>query len=241
MIETTAFAIPALLSAACLFWSDGWSKGQTPAGQVVCHGDSLTFGENAAKRQGTASGVAYPGVLASRLGAGWKVTSLGRPGWTIGQLAEEAALHVDTLYNSKLPENVLIVFGGANDLGGARMSASRALENMEEYCRARKAAHPWKILVATPPMAVDPSVCPPDFNDQMLEYGELIRGGWRRFADGIVDVQADPRLGAPGCERDSRYFNPQDLTHLTDAGYEIIGDEAAKAVARISGHAPVAK
>ena len=64
----------------------------------------------------------------------------------------------------------------------------------------------------------------------MVRYDALIRRNWRYFADGIVDVGADPRLGAPGAERNAVYFSAQDFTHLTDAGYAIVGKDAAQAV-----------
>ena len=66
----------------------------------------------------------------------------------------------------------------------------------------------------------------------MVQYGALIRRNWHSFADGIVDVQADPRLGAPGAEHNLVYFNSHDFTHLTDVGYAIVGRDAAAAVLR---------
>ena len=110
------------------------------------------------------------------------------------------------LFDPHLAENVLIVFGGTNDLGGSRESAETAFGKLTAYCRARKAAHPWRILVVTPPVAAYPRVYPADFDAQMVQYGALVRRNWRSFADGIVDVQADPRLGAPGAEYNPVYF-----------------------------------
>jgi hypothetical protein len=64
----------------------------------------------------------------------------------------------------------------------------------------------------------------------MVRYGALIRKNWHSFADGIIDIQADPRLGTPGAEHNPVYFSDHDFTHLTDAGYAIIGNDAAVAV-----------
>jgi len=230
---TALAALLAGLTAAALSIA-GPASAQTPpvTAQVVCHGDSLTRGENASSGLGTATGTTYPGVLARTLGPAWRVTNIGTGGWPIGAMVGEAPQKVDPLFDPHLPQNVLIVFAGTNNLGGGHKSAQAAFGELTAYCRARHAAHPWRILVVTPPVAAYPRVYPADFDAQMVQYDALIRRNWRSFADGIVDVQADPRLGAPGAERNPAYFSAQDFTHLTDAGYAIVGRDAAAAVLR---------
>ena len=235
----------------------GAAQAQTPPvkGQVVCHGDSLTWGANASSglgtpgvlreqvsgalpgtdaspNQGTATDTTYPAVLARALGPTWHVRSLGTGGWSFDPLTGEAPTKIDPLFDPHLTQNVLIIFGGTNDLGGGHQSAETAYSKLTAYCRARKAAHPWRILVVTPPVAAYPRVYPADFDAQMVQYSALIRRNWRSFADGIVDVQADPRMGAPGAEHNPVYFSDRDFTHLTDAGYAIVGRDAAAAVLR---------
>jgi lysophospholipase L1-like esterase/regulation of enolase protein 1 (concanavalin A-like superfamily) len=206
------------------------SPEQTITAQVICHGDSLTAGYNASSGLLTATGTTYPGVLARALGPKWRVTNIGTGGWPLGALIGEAPTKVDPLFDPTLKENVLIVFGGTNDLGGGHKSAETAYGELISYCRARRAAHPWRILVVTPPVAAYPSVYPADFDAQMVQYDALIRRNWHSFADGIVDTGADFRLGAPGAEYNPAYFSSHDFTHLTDAGYAIIGQDAAAAV-----------
>lgn len=207
-------------------------QGPAPTAQVICHGDSLTAGYNATSGLLTATGTTYPGVLARALGPAWRVVNIGTGGWPLGAMIGEAPQKVDPLFDPALKANVLIVFGGTNDMGGGRRSAESAYADLISYCRARKAAHPWRILVVTPPVAAYPGVYPADFDAQMVQYGALIRRNWHSFADGIVDVQADPRLGAPGAEHNPVYFNSHDFTHLTDVGYAIVGRDAAAAVLR---------
>ena len=38
------------------------------------------------------------------------------------------------------------------------------------------------------------------------------------------------RLGKPGAEHNPAYFSARDFTHLTDAGYALVGKDAAQAV-----------
>ena len=235
------------------------ANAQTFTGQVVCHGDSLTWGANAsaglgtpgvlreqatgapfgadaAPNQGTLTDTTYPAVLARTLGPTWRVRSLGTGGWNFDPLTGEAPTKIDPLFDPRLPLNVLIIFGGTNDLGGAHRSAETTFNRLVAYCRARKAAHPWRILVVTPPVAAYPGVYPADFDAQMVQYDALIRRNWRGFADGIVDVGADFRLGAPGAEYNPVYFSDHDFTHLTDAGYAIVGRDAAAAVLKLASH-----
>lgn len=244
-------------AASLLIGALGAAQAQTPPAraQVVCHGDSLTWGANASSglgepgtlmeqspgtlpvadaSSGAATATTYPAVLARALGPAWHVRSVGTGGWNFGPLTGEAPKKIDPLFDPRLAENVLIIFGGTNDLGGAHESAGAAFGRLTAYCRARKAAHPWRILVVTPPVAAYPRVYPADFDAQMVQYGALIRRNWRSFADGVVDVQADPRLGAPGAEYNPVYFNSKDFTHLTDTGYAIVGQDAAAAVKRLA-------
>ena len=253
-----------LILAMSLFaGSLGAAHAQTPpvTAQVVCHGDSLTWGANtssglgtagvlreqvpgplpsadASPNQGTATDTTYPAALARALGPAWRVRSLGTGGWTFDPLTGEAPMKIDPLFDPHLTQNVLIIFGGTNDLGGAHESAGTCFRKLVVYCRARKRAHPWRILIVTPPVAAYPGVYPADFDAQMVRYDALIRRNWRSFADGIVDVQADPRMGAPGAERNPVYFSSRDFTHLTDAGYAIVGQDAAAAVIRQSTLSP---
>jgi lysophospholipase L1-like esterase len=218
-----------LAAALCLF-AGSIALAQAQTAQIVCHGDSLTWGSNASSGTGAATGTSYPGVLAQTLGPDWRVTNVGTGGWTIDAMTNEAPQRVDSLFDPNLKQNVLIIFGGTNDLGGHHETAEEAYAKLIEYCASRKAAHPWKILVVTPPVAAYPNVYPPDFDSLMVRYGALIRKNWHSFADGIIDIQADPRLGTPGAEHNPVYFSDHDFTHLTDAGYAIIGNDAAVAV-----------
>ena len=209
---------------------DAAPNGLPVTGQVICHGDSLTAGYNATSGLLTATGTTYPGVLARALGPKWRVFNIGTGGWPLGALIGEARQKVDPLYDPTLKKNVLIVFGGTNDLGGGHKSAEVAYADLIKYCQARRAAHQWRILVVTPPVAAYPGVYPADFDMQMVRYDSLIRKNWRWFADGLVDAGGDARLGTPGAEHNATYFSDKDFTHLTDAGYAIIGKGAAQAV-----------
>ncbi|BDI30392.1 hypothetical protein CCAX7_24430 [Capsulimonas corticalis] len=233
MFKFNLLALSVAASAVSLISAQGVTNAQAAPAQVVCNGDSLTFGSHASKGEGTATGTTYPGVLAARLGESWRVTNVGLPGWPTEGISNDAKAHVDPLFDPSLKENVLIIMGGTNNMGIYHEDGAAAFAHVEAYCRARKAAHPWKILVVTLPMAAYPSYAK-DFEAKAIQYDLLVRRNWRQFADGIVDLQADPRLGARGSEYNTLYFGA-DHTHLTDAGYQLVGEAAAKAVTKIAG------
>jgi hypothetical protein len=58
----------------------------------------------------------------------------------------------------------------------------------------------------------------------------MIRRNFTGFAQFLVDIAADPRLGTPGRETDLTYFSG-DLCHMNDAGYNIVKDLVKGAVA----------
>lgn len=75
-------------------------------------------------------------------------------------------------------------------------------------------------------------------NDQFYEMyqhiNRLLRANWPSFADGLADVAGDPRLGLPGCETNTTYFNA-DKIHLTDEGYRVVAGIVKRAVDPLIG------
>jgi hypothetical protein len=63
---------------------------------------------------------------------------------------------------------------------------------------------------------------------------QLIRKNWPDFADVLVDVAADPRLGYPGCETNTMYFDA-DLVHMTNEGYRVVAGIVKRALDPIIG------
>ena len=61
----------------------------------------------------------------------------------------------------------------------------------------------------------------PVFEPHRQELNSLIRANWESFADLLIDVAADPRLGPLGAERNLAYFTP-DRVHLNNTGYGLV-------------------
>ena len=139
-------AMAALAGLGMLAAGSRFASAQTPpvaaqpvTAQVICHGDSLTRGENASAGLGTATGTTYPGVLAKALGPAWRVVNIGTGGWPLGALIGEAPTKVDPLFDPHLKQNVRIVFGGTNDLGGGHKSAETSCRPSVAHSRGHAA------------------------------------------------------------------------------------------------------
>ena len=214
-----------------------WSRIQTfqnantnvnPVGNVVFHGDSLTYGENATKGQGTVTGTVYPAVALQGLGAGWSGTNYGHSGHQITDLINEGAA-VDSMIVAGLP-NLLVVEGGTNDIGIGSQSASQTYARLKTYCAARTASG-WKVVVVTITPASHP-VYPSNFNTIRDSYNSLILSNWMsdKLCVSVADTAIDSRIGQSGDDKNTTYFNSTDHTHLTDAGYSIVGQYVTHAI-----------
>lgn len=181
---------------------------------VAFDGNSLTFGARASE------GEAYPDqVLRDRR---LKIDTSAN----FGVLAQNMAAmledddQVDALF---APGGIVVVWEGTNDLYfGA--TAEESLNRLRTYCERRRAAG-WKVLVGTVLPRSDPGT-PADFEEQRVALNAGIRDEWSSFADGVMDVAADQRLGTPS---DGDYYS-DDLVHLTDDGYKVVALIAADAL-----------
>lgn len=120
-----------LLQLWLAFWLAGCSKPEPVAlggDNIICFGDSLTFGTGAARDQ------SYPAQLAEMIGR--PVINAGIPGDTTARALQR--LERDVL--SQSPRLVLITLGG-NDLrkGVAKEAAFRNLREIVEAIQARDA------------------------------------------------------------------------------------------------------
>ena len=60
----------------------------------------------------------------------------------------------------------------------------------------------------------------------------MLQSGWRDFADGLVDLAADPVLGVPEAWRNPNVYI-SDGIHLTDYGYQTLASDMAEVVNRL--------
>lgn len=182
--------------------------------QVICEGDSITYGLGY-------TATSYPVQMQPLFAQSWVVSNLGTSGKTLATMTTEAATRVDPFYNANRTKNVVCIFGGIND-AGAGTSAAAIYANMQAYVAARQAAG-FQVVVFT--LLPHPT---PAIEAIRVAYNTLLRAD-NAGADGIADVAADSRIGDPGDNLDTTYYDA-DTVHPNTAGYAIIAEIAKTAV-----------
>jgi lysophospholipase L1-like esterase len=193
--------------------------------QIVYDGDSLTAG----KDSGTASTNwrPYPTQTYPLLNFKDYVTyNFGVSGQGSTAMSSDAASQIDTLYDSTLRKNVLVAWDITNEIAFGT-SAATAYSNFVSYCQARRAAG-WKVIVMTVLPRTDTGV-DADFETKRTSVNTLIRSNWSSFADSLVDVAADTRIGDAGDDQDLTYYLDDDV-HLNNTGAGVVASLVAPAI-----------
>ena len=224
-----------------------------PVTAVVCDGDSLTSGENDSIGKGTASplATAYPGVVQKLIGNRYYVFNLGIGGLVVNQIANDAPKRVDALLAPAEQPPIIVMEGGTNDFGidgsikppmTVEQAAQKVYERLQAFWKARHAARPDTIVVdvtntpAAHPVYIRNLGSKTGFNERRDALNALrkkpptpvdVRPDW------LVDLTTDPHIGQDGNEQDATYFAARDQTHLTGAGYAIVGAAVAAVIQKI--------
>lgn len=182
-------------------------------GLVIFDGDSLTEGYMLAPRQ------SYPSQAMAVLPGWLAFENFGVSGQTWPELLADVSREVDPLYAPQRRLNLVVVWAGANDLA-AGYTPQQVYENARRYCEARKRR--GFTVVALTMYPLEPMDIDAGYDARRRTYNSLLREHWHEFADALVDVSADERIGdASGTDR-ARYFI--DAVHLSEAGYGVIAD-----------------
>lgn len=193
-----------------------------PIGTAVFDGDSLTAGSTASDPYPSQVMRAFrPEILWANLGIG---------GQTLAAMLANAPSKVDPLYRSDLGRNVVVIWGGTNDLRWWSHTPRAVYERLRTYCLGRR-AQGFTVVTLTMLPRTD-GVCPPGFESQRRQFNAMVRSGWAGFADVLVDVAADPFLGRPGCEADLRFFSG-DLVHLNNSGLALVAGRVRMLLERV--------
>ncbi len=212
-----------------------------PVTAVACDGDSLTTGENCTVGKGTASPLAtsYPGVLQKLLGNRYHVFNLGRSGFTVPAMTGDAARRVDALIAPAERPPVVVIEGGTNDFGidgslkppmTVTQAARTVYGRLQTYWGARHAARADVTVIdvtnlpAGHPVYARNLGSPSGFNARRDALNALRKSpppGTGARPDRLVDLTETAHLGQNGDEKNPAYFQGDDGTHLTDAGYAL--------------------
>ncbi len=145
-------------------------------------------------------------------------------GARIDDMLEEGPTEVDARFQPEADLNVCLVLAGGGDFR-AGVTATSMYESLREYCEQRHAAG-FRVIVLT----VLPCHRTDTFEVTRLVFNAMLRAGWDDFADGLVDLGADPRIGDTGDEYDAQFYLADQL-HLTTAGNAVMASVAAPVLA----------
>ncbi len=180
---------------------------------VVFDGDSLTEGFMLEPHQ------SYPAQVMRQLPDGTRSVNVAVSGQTWPELLSDVAQEVDPYAEANAERHVVVVWAAANDLAMG-YSPQEVLANARTYCLGRR-ERGFTVLILTM-YPLEPPQADADYDRVRRDYNELLRVHWQKFADGLIDVAADPRIGDASGESRSRYFI--DMVHLNEAGYGVIAD-----------------
>ncbi len=234
LLLAVAFAVGVLLSHSDRPPSTGERPGELAgsAGSDAAdsdHGLIVFDGCSLVDDAGVPRAARMPEQVMALLPPDLAMRNLGVGGQTTGMMAADAAVEVDPLFSEARDHNVLVVWEGTNDLAYGTtppLNAAQAYRNLAAYCRARRKAG-FTVVVCT----VLPRQGSARFSVARDALNAELRTHWRRFADALADVAADPTVGPAGAELDTAYY--RDTVHLTPAGYGIVARVIAAAVRRV--------
>lgn len=189
--------------------------------RVWCDGNSLTRGFGSSD-PATES---YPAQMAPLL-PGWTITNLGLDGYTTALLDTQDATRLYPRYDITRPKDIVVMWEISNDLYGGGVVAD-ALTRYATWCQKAR-DEGYKVIAATvlPRSGGSPPVT---FEADRQTANTSVRANWATYADALADIAADTRIGDPGDDLDTTYYNA-DATHLNATGYGVVAGIVAPVV-----------
>ena len=182
-----------------------------PIGNIVFDGDSLTAGSTATDP--------YPSQLMRVFHPGVKWVNLGIGGQRLQEMLANAPAKVDPLFRPDLGQNVVVIWGGTNDMRHWAHTPETVYSRLRQYCLERRAAG-YTVVVLTMLPRTD-GAYPPNLEAYRQTLNRFIRATWPGFADALVDVGTDRLIGLLGCEVDTSFYSP-DRVHLNNTGLSVV-------------------
>ncbi len=187
----------------------------------VADGDSLTQGIATQYLQ------SYPWHMerllprsAAIYDAAWAAKTLGGP----GGLASRYDAFTAKLFNPRARRNVISLFGGTNDLQNG--CDDRELVRLVQQYAAAARKSGFKVVVAT---VIPRATFNPKMEGFRIAANAALRARWKEFADGLVDLAANPAFSDPRGAGSADIY-AEDGVHLTDFGTQIVAADMAVAV-----------
>ena len=145
--------------------------------------------------------------------------NLGMTSETLQYIYKFAPSTIYPLYRYNSGMNIAVVWSGTNDIyeGSQPLSlVPTTFSYLQRFCSHLKEKG-WRVIVMTMISRGGTGM-----DTAKNYYNSLIRTHYLEFADGMADLGANAHLGTDGAYSNRTYFQADD-THLTDAGYSLVG------------------
>lgn len=170
-------------------------------------GDSITVGLN----------LTTPFPNAITLNGTWNIANQAKSSkQVVANGLIELPTAIDPMLAGSAGASLDVLWLGTNDItntGGVQTPAT-TFAGLRSYCAGRKVLG-WKCAVATMISRVASAGCPSancDLGKNQLNV--LLRQHWAEFSDALIDIAADPNMGADGANANTTFFQG-DATHPT--------------------------
>ena len=152
-----------------------------------------------------------------------------------GELASQMATDSTAIAALSVPSGatkIAIVEGGSNDLAAASQTAAQVYANDQTVCANVRAAGAKCVVLSLPPRngLFTNGVTGTTFETARQAHRALLAANWPTFADGYVDLAADPVIGPSSAAANALYFLSTDQTHPTPLGNTYIAADIARVV-----------
>jgi len=151
----------------------------------------------------------------------------------IDDMLDDVAV-TDAYYNATKAHNIAILWAGTNDLGTDSDTAANVYAGLAAWCLGRQQAG-FQVLICT--LTVNRhgyvGVDDAELDSRIQAVNTLLRANWPNFADGLVDLGADPILGSYTLAATDRVYWADGL-HLKAPGDLIVAKIVKDAIALLS-------
>lgn len=187
---------------------------------ITFDGDSITQGLN------HSFNLSFPRKVCDLLGRPVMCSNNGFAGLPVSTMITNYPNYVAPSFNPSARNNILVIFGGTNDLANS-ITAVAAYALLTSYV-AMAHATGFRVIVATMLPRVSGMSTPK--NVEWNSYNALIRAGLAG-ADALADLQADPTMGPLAAASDTTLY--PDSIHPNDTGYNYLAQIMADAIASV--------
>lgn len=172
-----------------------------------------------------------------------KIVMDAQAGRTLAQITSQLEIQNQAFFNPSSNQKQIIIVNGftntlaTNILTEWNLATPTSYTSYAAICQTLK-DQGWIVGAATGlPRADIASDRIGKFYRAYQRINQLIRQNYHTFAHFLVDLGADPRIGLPGCEADTAYYNA-DLVHLNNGGAAVEADIIKRELDKIFASAP---